>query len=162
MIIDDKIRDQKLQYQINREAAKTLALPSHKIDKNDLLIGEEILSFDQIRMIQQAKLTYSPLGKAFEKQIKTIKNQRKKQVETLKALKSEENKQYIKLIDTFFPKDIRTNEIKNEIDEIRKKEGKIKRKDSKYETKKHKYDFQKYETIRSFGDSIHTRKSNIV
>ena len=42
------------------------------------------------------KLTYSPLGKAFEEQIKTIQNQGIKQVEALKALKSEENKVDIK------------------------------------------------------------------
>ena len=37
-------------------------------------------------MIQQAKFTYSPLGKALEKQIKTIKDQVRKQVETSKVL----------------------------------------------------------------------------
>ena len=57
---------------------------------------------------------------------------------------------------------MRTNLIKNEIDEIKKCEEKIKRKDLKYETKKHTYDFQQYETIRSFGESIHTRKPKIV
>ena len=38
--------------------------------------------------IEQAKFPYSPLGKAFEKQIKTIKEQGKKLVEALKVLKS--------------------------------------------------------------------------
>ena len=57
---------------------------------------------------------------------------------------------------------MRTNLIKNEIDEIKKCEEKIKRKDLKYETKKYIYDFQQYETIRSFGESVHTRKAKIV
>ena len=57
---------------------------------------------------------------------------------------------------------MRTNLIKNEIDEIKKCEEKIKRKDLKYETKKYTRDFQQYETIRSFGESIHTRKAKIV
>ena len=70
MTIDDKIRDEKLQYDINREAAKISALSLGKIDKYEYLTGEEILPFDERRVIEQAKFTYSPLGKAIEKQIK--------------------------------------------------------------------------------------------
>ena len=47
MTIDDKIRDEKLQYDINREAAKISALSSGKIDKYEYLIWEEILSSNQ-------------------------------------------------------------------------------------------------------------------
>ena len=72
MTIDDKIRDEKLQHNINREAAKISALSSGKIDIYEYLTGEEILPPDQRAVIDQAKLTYSPLGKAFEKQTKTI------------------------------------------------------------------------------------------
>ena len=72
MTIDEKIKDEKLQYSINREASKVSALSSRKIDKYEYLTGEEILPFDQSIIIEQAKFTYSPLGKAFEKQIKTI------------------------------------------------------------------------------------------
>ena len=39
-----------------------------------------------------------------------------KQVEILKALKTEENKQDTKSLEGIFPKDMKTNEIKNEID----------------------------------------------
>ena len=46
MTVDDKIRDQKLQYNINREAAKTSALSSRKIGKYEYLTGEEILPSD--------------------------------------------------------------------------------------------------------------------
>ena len=67
MTIADKIRDEKLQYDVNREAAKTSALSSLKIDKYEYLAGEEILPYDYKRVIQQAEFTYSPLGKAFEK-----------------------------------------------------------------------------------------------
>ena len=63
--IDDKIKDGKLQYDINREPAKISALSSGKIEKYEYLIGEEILSPDQNRVIEQAKLTGSPLGKTF-------------------------------------------------------------------------------------------------
>ena len=47
------------------------------------------MSSYQSRIIEQAKFTYSPLGKAFEKQIKTTEDQGLKQVEALKALKPE-------------------------------------------------------------------------
>ena len=60
-----------MQYDNNREAAKAWAL-SGKIDKYDYLKGEVILPSDQSGIIEQAKFTYSPLRKAFEKQIKTI------------------------------------------------------------------------------------------
>ena len=87
MTINDQIRDEKLQYDINREAGKISALSSGKIDKYEYLTGEEILPSNQKQIIQQAKFTDSPLGKAFEKQIKTIEDQGKKQLDTLKSLK---------------------------------------------------------------------------
>ena len=74
MTIDYKIRDENLQYDINREAAKISAFSSGKIDKYEYLTGEEMLPSDQRRVIEQAKFTYSPLGKALEKQIKKLKN----------------------------------------------------------------------------------------
>ena len=67
MTIDDKIKNEKLQYDINQEAAKVSAESSGKIDKYEYLTGEKILSSDQSRKIEQAKFTYSPLGKVFEK-----------------------------------------------------------------------------------------------
>ena len=70
--IDDKIRDEKMQYSINREAVKILVLSSGKIDKYEYLTGEELLPTDQNRVIEEAKFTHSPLGRAFEKQMKII------------------------------------------------------------------------------------------
>ena len=90
MTINDQIRDEKLQYDINREAAKISALSSGKIHKYECLTGEDILPSNQQQIIEQAKSTYSPLGKAFEKQIKTIEDQGQKQVHTLKHLKPKE------------------------------------------------------------------------
>ena len=69
MTIDDQIRDEKLQYDINREAPEILALSSGKIDKYEYLTGKEILPSNQQQIIEQAKFTYSLLGIAFEKQI---------------------------------------------------------------------------------------------
>ena len=63
MIIDDQIKDEKLQYDINREAVKISALSSAKIDKYEYLTGEEILPSNQQQILEQAKFIYSPLGK---------------------------------------------------------------------------------------------------
>ena len=77
MTIDDQIRDETVKYDINREAPKISALSSGKIDKYKYLTGEEILPSNQKQIIEQAKYTYSPLGKAFEKPAKTIEDQGK-------------------------------------------------------------------------------------
>ena len=96
MTIDDKIRDEKLQYDVNKGAAKMLALSSGKIDKYEYLTGEEILPSDQGRIIERAKFPCSPLGKAYEKQTKRTEEQGKKQLEALEVLKPDENKEGIK------------------------------------------------------------------
>ena len=84
MTTEDQIRDETLQYDINREATKISALLSGKIDKYEYLTGEEILPSTQQQIIEQAKFTYSPLGKAFEKETKTIKDQGEKQIKQFK------------------------------------------------------------------------------
>ena len=63
MTIKDQIRDEKLQYDINWEAAKISALSSGKIHKYEYLTGEDILPSNQLQIIEEAKFTYSPLGK---------------------------------------------------------------------------------------------------
>ena len=80
MTINDQIRDEKLQYDFNRKTAEISALTSGKIDDQEYVTGKEILPSNQQQLIEQAKFTYSSLGKAFEKQIKTIKDQGEKQV----------------------------------------------------------------------------------
>ena len=72
MTINDQIRDEKLQCEINREAAKISALSLGKIDKYEYLTGEEILPSNQQQIVDQANFNYFLLGKAFEKQIKKI------------------------------------------------------------------------------------------
>ena len=78
MTINDQIRNEKLQYDLNREAAKISALSSGKIRKYEYLTGEDILLSNQQQIIEQTKVIYSPLQKAFEKQIKTIEDQGEK------------------------------------------------------------------------------------
>ena len=59
MTIDDKISVEKLQYDINREAATISSLSSGKIYKYEYLTGEEILSSNQRQIIEQAKFLFS-------------------------------------------------------------------------------------------------------
>ena len=83
MTIEDKIKDEKIQYDINREVAKISGISSGKIDKYEYLTGEEILPSNQQQIIEQTKFTYSFLGRAFEKQTKTIKDQGEKQIKAI-------------------------------------------------------------------------------
>ena len=58
-------------------------MSSGEIGKYGYLTGEEILPSNQQQIIEQAKFTYSPLGKAFEKQTKTIDNKGEKQIKAI-------------------------------------------------------------------------------
>ena len=89
MTINDPIRDEEIQYDINREAAKILALSSGKIRKYEYLTVEDILPSNQQQIIELPKFTYSPLRKAFEKQKQLIIKE-KKQFDALKDLKPKE------------------------------------------------------------------------
>ena len=83
MTIYDEFRDERLQCDINREAAKISALSSRKNDKYEYLTGEEILPFNRRHIIEQAKFAYSPLGKALRKQTKTIEYKGEKQIKAI-------------------------------------------------------------------------------
>ena len=85
MTINNQIKSEKRQYDINTEAAKISALSSCKFD--EYLTGEEILPSNKQQIIEQAKFTYSPLGKAFEKQTKTIEDQGEKQIKAIEDIK---------------------------------------------------------------------------
>ena len=67
MTIDDKIRDEKLQYDLNIETTKISALQSGKINKYEYLTWEEIIPSDAKRMIERATFKYLSLEKALEK-----------------------------------------------------------------------------------------------
>ena len=84
MTIEGQIKDEKLQYDINREVAKISFLSSGKFDKYEYLTGEEILPSNQQQIIEQAKFTYSPLVKVFEKQTKTIEDKGEKQIKSIR------------------------------------------------------------------------------
>ena len=138
MTIEDQIRDEKLQYDINREAAKISALSSGKIDKYEYLTGEDILPSNKQQIIEQAKFTYSPLGKAFEKQTKTIEDQEKKQIDALESLKPSDKQS--PLIRDFISKETLNSEIVDEIERI-EEERKADRNKMVYKASNETYDF---------------------
>ena len=151
MTINDQIRGEKLQYDINKEAAKISALSSGKIHKQEHLTGEDILPSNQQRITEQAKFSYSPLRKAFETQIKTIEDQGQKQVDTLNTLKS--NNQLT--IEDVISGDARNNDkAKKELDKIKEIEKNIHREKLIYETNEYRYSFQNFQTIKTFGRDL--------
>ena len=123
MTINDQIRDEKLQFDINREAAKIPALSSGKIDKYEYLAGEEILPPNQQQIFEQAKFTYSLLEKAFENKIRTIEDRVKKQVKALNTFKSDNEK--LKIEDVIPTNVLKNNEAIKEFNEIHKTEKKL-------------------------------------
>ena len=82
-ILDDKIKAEKVTHDLGQESAKISALKSGNIDKYEYLTGQEVIPTGQAAALAHAKFEYSPLGKAFEKQVKTIKEQGEKQVKAI-------------------------------------------------------------------------------
>ena len=152
MTIEDQIKDEKLQYDINREAAKISALSSAKLDKYEYLSCEEILPSNQQHIIQQAKFNYSPLGKTLEKQVKTIKDQGEKQIVALESLKVLDKK--LPAVKDFIPTENLNPEIINEIKRIEEIEKQIDRNRLVYKGTNKTYDFRNFKTIRAFGNEI--------
>ena len=149
MAIEDQIKDEKLQYDINREAAKISALSSGKIDKYEYVTGEETLPSNQQQIIEQAKFTYSPLGKTFERQTKTIEDHGKKQVDAVESLKTFDKEQLTPIKD-FIPKENLNPEIKR----IEEEEKRVDRNKMVYEATNKTYDSRKFKTIRAFDNEI--------
>ena len=157
MTIEDQIKDEKLQYDINREAAKISALSSGKLDKYEYLTGAQILPSNQPQIIELTKFTYSPLGKAFEKQTETIEDQGKKQVDALESLKPSDKE--LPPIKDFIPIENLNLEIINEIKRIEEQEKKANRNKMVYKSTNKTYDFRNFKTIRAFGSEI---KNNVI
>ena len=157
MTIEDQIKDEKLQYDINRETAKISALSSGKLDKYEYLTDEEILPSNQQQIIQHAKFTYSPLRRALEKQRKTIEDQGKKQVVALESLKVPDKK--LPPIKDFIPMENLNPEIINEIQKIEEIEKKVDRNKMVYKGTNKTYDFRNFKTIRTFGNEI---RNNVI
>ena len=69
-ILDDKIKANKAQYDLDREAAKISTLSSKVLEKYEYLTGEDLEYKPDV--IQRAKCEYSPLGEAFNKGFKKM------------------------------------------------------------------------------------------
>ena len=89
--------------------------------------------------MEQARFTYSPLGKAFEKQIKTIEDQGKKQVDALDTLKS---KNQLTMEDVIPNDTLNSNEVKKELYKIKEIEKNVDREKLIYETSEYTYSFK--------------------
>ena len=76
MQIDDKITDEKLQYDIKREEVEMSALLSSKIDEYEYLKDKEILLSYQGRILEQFILLQEKISKTKQKQLK-IKEENK-------------------------------------------------------------------------------------
>ena len=107
---------------------------------------------NQQQIIEQTKFPYSPLGKALDKQIKTIKEQGEKQVDAIKSYKKI-------TIDDVIPKSAFSIEKANdEINKIKELEKNVDRENLVYETKTDTYVFRIFRTIRTFGEDIYNGK----
>ena len=156
MTIDDQIRYEKLRTILIEKLLKISALSSGKIHKYEYITGEDILPSNQQQIIEQAKFTYSPLGKALEKQIKTIKDQGEKQVEALNTFKSDNEKL---TIEDVIPKSALNNdEAKKELDKIKEIEKTIDREKLVYRASENTYNFKNFRTVRTFGRDIYEDK----
>ena len=149
MTIQDQIRDEKLQYDINTEAAKISALSSGKIDTYEYLTGEKILPSNQQQMTEQAKFTYSPLRKVFEKQTKTIKDHGEKHVDALKSLESSDKQ--LPSIKDFISKERLNPELVDEIERIEEEGRKADRSKMLYKASNETYDFNNANATNSFN-----------
>ena len=107
---------------------------------------------NQQQIIERAKCTYFPLGKAFEKQTKTIEDQREQQVDALESLKTSDKE--LPAIKDFIPKESLDSEIIDEIKRIEEEEKKVNRNKMVYKATNKTYDFRKFKTIRAFGSEI--------
>ena len=108
--------------------------------------------------MEQARFTYSPLGKAFEKQIKTIEDQGKKQVDALDTLKS---KNQLTMEDVIPNDTLNSNEVKKELYKIKEIEKNVDREKLIYETSEYTYSFKNFKTTKTFGRDIYEGKITI-
>ena len=131
---------------------KISALSSGKIDKYEYLTGEEILPSNQQKIIEQDKFTYSPLGKAFEKQTKTIKDQGEKKTKTIE----DQGEKPIKTIEKYNNKAdndpiiLKEKEIYNAL--VDKEKEKIEKLDYSVDTNKLKIKFEGKTKDEDFSD----------
>ena len=141
-----RLEIKKLQYNINREAENISTLSSGKIDKYQYLTDEEIFSCNKRQIIKQAKFAYSPLEKAFEKQIE-------KQIGAIQSLDLSNR---LKQIEGIFTQNLMNDSIRAELKKIVKLQDIIKKNDLNYRSKRGKtYNFGGFSLPIVFLRDIH-------
>ena len=148
------MKDEKLQYDINREAAKTSPYHQAKFIYK-YVTGEDIWPYNQEQIIEQAKFTYSPLGKAFEKQIKTLEDQGEKQVKVLDILKSNDQ---LTIEEVISKNALNNDEAKKGLDKVKGIEAAVDRENLVYRATEYTYIFKNVRTRRTFGRDIYWGK----
>ena len=172
-ILNKKIKQNEVQYDLDREAAKISALSSNNLDKYEYLTGEDL----DIKpsTIEQAKFEYSPLGKIFnkglseedkkegllkklkniedknEQQLQVIKDQGGKQLEQLKNI---DKSKTLKIIDKISKKNNEANKILSEFKKIDKTLDNADLVCTKTDNKT-KYDFNRFSLPLKFIEKIH-------
>ena len=152
--IEHQITDEKLQYDIDREAAKISALSSGKFEKYEYFTGEGILPSNQQQIIEQAKFTYSSLEKTFEKQTKTIEDQGEKQIKAIQENKGQLANTQKVTIKIVIPEDVLNDKAKKEMDEIVEIEKTVNRENLIYRAKEYTYSFKHFQTTKIFKQWI--------
>ena len=113
---------------------------------------------NQQKTIEQAEFTYSPLGKTFKKQTKTIDDQGKKQIDALESLKASDKQ--LPSIRDFISKERLNSKIFNEIERVEEEEERsADRSKMVYKASNETYGFRKFKPIRVFGNEI---RNNII
>ena len=142
---------------LQRGSFKEAALSAGEIDKYEYLTGEEILLSNQQQIIEEAKITYSPLGNTFEKQTKTIEDQGKKQIDALESLKLSDKQ--LPSIRDLISKERLNSEIVDEIKKIEEEGRKTDRIKMVYKASNETYDFRNFKTIHVFDNET---RNNII
>ena len=103
MTIEDQIKDEKLQYDINREAAKISALSSRKLDKYEYLTSEVILPSNQQQIIEQVFLKEIKEGRISIREAKNIQKEFNKQLNFMRrGNKNQEQRQVLNNINNLY------------------------------------------------------------
>ena len=129
-ILDDRIKANKVQYDLDREAAKISALSNGELEKYEYLTSEDLGYKSDV--IQKAKFEYSVLGKVFNKGLdesdkkegllQRLKNIKYKSEEQLKMIKNKKDNQIDIKLETYILDGKLSQETKNMITKLSNQE----------------------------------------
>ena len=159
-ILNRKIKQNELQYNLDRKAAKILALSSNDLDKYEYLTGKDLGL--KPSAVEQAKFEYSPLGKIFNKGL----SEDDKKEGLLKRLKNIEDKNKVKNKDikevTDFVDQPLSSEANELIEEIKTIQKNVNNRKLKFKGGNMKdYDFSDYKTVKELFRDLYHRNITI-